>query len=331
MSDQDHLTVEQTTIDLSYLDENEQFDFFSDELCRRYISHDAKIIGDRKDFPARIDSLEIGSSVCALIKAPVYALNRTRKNIAQDSRDDFYLMYMLSGVMEIQSGDRRSRSGPGGILLLDNSAPLSFETFSDSGYRAALSIRLNRDDYSDAADEKVLSNGKLFSQHRLSKLLNISLAQLSASVNSANDLESATLLDVVETLVGLIVRDQSVEVVVLEGENAFQLVDAEISRQLQDNRLSQESVAHHLGLSVGQVERIMMERSTSFSEFVREERLSLAMSRLCDENHSGETVEQVAQACGFSEISNFYQVFKDAFQCTPGEVRRVSERPRQLI
>lgn len=330
MSDQDHLTVEQTTIDLSYLDENEQFDFFSDELCRRYISHDAKIIGDRKDFPARIDSLEMGSSLCALIKAPLYALNRTRKNIAQDYRDDFFLMYMLSGMMEFQSEDRRSRSGPGGILLLDNSVPLSFETKSDSGYRAALSVRLNRDEYSDIASQKALSNENLFSHHRLSKLLNTSLAQLSASVNSANDMESATLLDVVETLVGLIVRDQSVESVALESDSAFQLVDAEISRQLQDNRLSQETVAHHLGLSVGQVEQIMVERSTSFSDFVREERLSLAMGRLCDEKHSGRTIEQVAQACGFNEMSNFYQAFKDAFQRTPGEVRRASVRPRHM-
>lgn len=323
--------IERTKIDLSYLDPGEQFEFFCDELSRRIVHHDSTIIGDRKDFPAEVDVLEVGKSLCITVSSPIHVLERTADHVARSDFRGVFLVVPVSGTMEARCEDRVSHVGPGGILFLDHAKPFSFKSSSDSGFHSSFAVRLNEEDYLEPAEKEALACEKRFSRHRLARLLKTSLAQLSINMKAGvDDIETATLLGVVETLVSLIVHDRSVETMDPAGENAARLVEVEIARQLVDERLSPDSVAHHLGFPADRVEQIMMGRSTSFVDFVREERLSMAMSRLCDETHSGKTIEQIAQSCGFSELTNFYYAFKDAFQCTPAEIRRVSERPRQL-
>lgn len=330
MSNSNQVRIERTKIDLTQLESDEQFEFFCDELSRRYIHQDSRIIGERKDFPARIDGLNIGSSQCVAIKAPVHTLTRSAGHIAKDGLHDVFLVAMFAGTMEAECDDTVVRAEPGGLLFLNNAQPYSFKTSSDDGMHSTFAVRLNRGDYLDQETKDALSCEKRFRQHRLAALLKTSLVHLATNMKSGHDVEAATLLGVVETLIDLIVHDRSAQTIDPESENAAHLIAAEIARQLESDGLSAQSVAHHLGLSSDRVEEIVLNRSTSFGDYVRSERLSLAMSRLCDENYQSKSIEEIARSCGFAEMGSFYRAFKDDFQSTPSEIRRSSEKPSHL-
>lgn len=331
MSKSNKVQIERTKIDLSQLKSSEQFEFFCDELNRRYIHQDSKVIGGRKDFPARIDGMNIGSSQCVAIKAPVHTLERTAEHIAKDDRHDVFLVSMFSGTMEAECDGREMRAGPGGLLFLDNAKPYSFKTSNESGVHSTFAVRLNRGNYLDDDVKDALGCEKRFRRHRLAALLKTSLFHLATNMNGETpDLETATLLGVVETLIDLISHDKSALTIDPESDNAAHLIAAEIARQLENDHLSLESVAHHLGISVERIEEIVLNRSTSFSDYVRGERLSLAMSRLCDEDFQAKTVEEIARSCGFGDMASFYRAFNDDFRSTPSEIRRASEKPPQL-
>lgn len=330
MKERNLLKVERTILDLSHLEAGQQFEYFSDEICRRFGHQASEEIVERADFPARIDAIEVGSSFCASIKAPIHELNRTKRHVEEDDSHSLILNFMLSGVIELERGDERRSLVPSSVTIIDNGRTSSFKSFSDSGYHSSLCIRLNRKGFRDTNALSALFCEKRFKYHRLMPLLKTSLAQIQASMNGVNDLEVATLLGVVETLVSLIVQDKAIEAIDPLNDQAFHLVEAEVLRQLEDDRLGLSSVAHHLGLSGGRIEQIMLGRSTSFTSFVEEERLSLAMGRLCDEAYSKRTIEEIAQGCGFVDLPSFYNAFKTVFQCSPSEIRRAAAKPVQL-
>lgn len=79
MSKNKPLTFEKTNIDLSLLEPEKQYEFFADEVCRKIIQHESRLIDDRKDFPSRFESLEIGQSCCIDITSPIHSIERTKK------------------------------------------------------------------------------------------------------------------------------------------------------------------------------------------------------------------------------------------------------------
>ena len=64
---------------------------------------------------------------------------------------------------------------------------------------------------------------------------------------------------------------------------------------------------------------------TCYSDFLREKRLMLVMDRLQDNAYAHQSIEEIAYACGFGELSSFYRAFKKMFHCTPGDARRDAE------
>ena len=57
----------------------------------------------------------------------------------------------------------------------------------------------------------------------------------------------------------------------------------------------------------------------NLSEYVKEKRLLAVARMLCE---SDESTVSIAQRCGFSDISQFYKLFKAEFGCTPNKYRK---------
>ena len=62
------------------------------------------------------------------------------------------------------------------------------------------------------------------------------------------------------------------------------------------------------------------ELGISFSEYLRQKRVSVAEERLI---HSSQSIQEIAVAAGFGSIATFNRVFKEAKNCTPSRYREI--------
>lgn len=77
--------------------------------------------------------------------------------------------------------------------------------------------------------------------------------------------------------------------------------------------------AEHFGLSQGYLSRYIKSRTGyTFSALLQRLRLKEAAYLLIN---SGLSVEEIVYQVGYTDISNFYRVFKETYQMTPGEFR----------
>lgn len=79
--------------------------------------------------------------------------------------------------------------------------------------------------------------------------------------------------------------------------------------------------AEHFGLSIGYLSRYIKSRTGyTFSALVQKLRLKEAAYLLIN---SGLSVEEIVYRIGYTDLSNFYRVFKETYQMTPGEFRNL--------
>jgi AraC-like DNA-binding protein len=98
-------------------------------------------------------------------------------------------------------------------------------------------------------------------------------------------------------------------------------IQAYISENLATHGLSVQSVAAHYGLSVRYIHMLFEGEGTTFSTFVREQRLLKAHTMLRSPRHVGHSIGSIAFSVGFGNLSHFNRSFRRSFGATPTEVR----------
>lgn len=92
-----------------------------------------------------------------------------------------------------------------------------------------------------------------------------------------------------------------------------------IRRHLADAALTPSLIAGLLGISVRHLHILFEETEQTFSETVTA--LRLAQSRRLLREQSGQTIAEVAFACGFESLATFYRLFNASESMTPGDYR----------
>ena len=98
-----------------------------------------------------------------------------------------------------------------------------------------------------------------------------------------------------------------------------------IAANLHRPDLSPQMIADALAISLRQLHVLFEPTGVSCARTILAMRLRQARSLLAV--RSGETVTQIALACGFHSIATFYRVFHAAYGIAPGDVRAGAERP----
>jgi AraC-like DNA-binding protein len=89
-------------------------------------------------------------------------------------------------------------------------------------------------------------------------------------------------------------------------------------------------VAARHGLSTRYVRMLFEKEGTSFSEFVREERLNRARRLLLSPRNHHRLISEIAYETGFNDLSYFNRSFRSRFDVTPSELRSALKTPEQL-
>jgi AraC-like DNA-binding protein len=98
-------------------------------------------------------------------------------------------------------------------------------------------------------------------------------------------------------------------------------IQAYICENLATQGLSVQSVAAQYGLSLRYIHMLFEGDGTTFSTFVREQRLLQARIMLISPRYAGRSISSIAFAVGFGDLSHFNRSFRGRFGASPTEVR----------
>lgn len=100
----------------------------------------------------------------------------------------------------------------------------------------------------------------------------------------------------------------------------LKVAQRDILECLSDHRLHVDAVARRQGVTARYIQRLFETEGTTFSDFVRNRRLDLALRLLKDRGRAS-TITDIAYDAGFSDISSFNRAFRRRFGATPSEIR----------
>jgi AraC-like DNA-binding protein len=98
-------------------------------------------------------------------------------------------------------------------------------------------------------------------------------------------------------------------------------IKKEISTQAGDGDLSLADISSQFRLTPRYVQMLFERDGTTFTEFLREERLGLAHRMLLTRRFDGLKMSDIAFESGFSDVSYFNRAFRNRYGVTPSCVR----------
>lgn len=101
----------------------------------------------------------------------------------------------------------------------------------------------------------------------------------------------------------------------------LEVMKAEVIDNLGRSSLTIENIAHGNGISVRQAQRLFARSGQTFSEFVLDQRLSLARRLLVAATSRHRKISDIVYACGFGDLSYFNRTFKRRFGATPSDIQ----------
>jgi AraC-like DNA-binding protein len=75
------------------------------------------------------------------------------------------------------------------------------------------------------------------------------------------------------------------------------------------------------------VQTLFEGEGTTFSQFLRGERLARVHRMLRDPRHAGHSISGIAYDAGFGDLSHFNRAFRRRYGATPSEMRAASHEP----
>lgn len=107
----------------------------------------------------------------------------------------------------------------------------------------------------------------------------------------------------------------------------LELIKKDMLDRVWDPALNVNAVASRQGVTPRYVQYLFESDGTTFTEFLRDNRLALAFRRL-DEGATAAGIAQIAFDSGFADLSNFNRAFRRRYGVTPSEVRAEAMRKR---
>lgn len=307
------------------LDDDARFALWRDIYAARHGESDFTREPDGPFF-ARSEFVPVGAAVLTRFDASFRRWARTARQVAADARDDFMIGFNRGGNTGfIQRGREVDGAGaPGAALFFTNSEP--GESYAEgrgvvTGLclpRALLGeLVANPDDQIGT----VLDPGSGAVRH-LERFIDFLLDadELGEDRVLANHVATA-LADLAALALGA--RRDVAELLHIRGLRAarVQAIIAEIRAGYLNPGFAVRDVARRLRLSPRYIQNLLSETGTSFVERVLELRLQQARRMLAEPRCDRLRISEIAEACGFNEVSYFNRCVRRRFGVSPSGLR----------
>ncbi|WP_424628299.1 AraC family transcriptional regulator [Bradyrhizobium sp. SYSU BS000235] len=108
----------------------------------------------------------------------------------------------------------------------------------------------------------------------------------------------------------------------------LQALKADIIANIGNPELSLDAIAVRHNISPRYIRTLFNDEQTSFSDFIREQRLRRAYRMLSNPQLIDRNVSAIALECGFGDLSHFNHSFRRRFGATPSDVRTRAQQER---
>lgn len=289
----------------------------------------ARHVGGLEFRPADRDNIRIdmeammlpgGLTVGRGLYAPMHGA-RTR-GLLQDGREHYLLTIHNEDHEVAVDGGRMVKVSAGDVLLLNEAVcfefwqgkPMSVDVLSlDQRRLASLAPRV-------ALEASYVIPAASASLSLLSGYVEMLRRHPPGSVR-ASEIASRHVYDLAALVLDGFVRGGAERNAGSIAAARLKLVRKDILERLADPGLGIEAVARRQGITPRYVQRLFEAQETTFSDFVRDQRLELAFRMLRERDPASCTITTIAYDAGFFDVTSFNRAFRRRFEATPSEVR----------
>jgi len=245
---------------------------------------------------------------------------RVLRNPELIDNDDLHLLVVAQGAGELHQRGRLASICDGEAVLTDNGSPAIFvmpAQCSTITYRFSRNLLRHRIGHIDDLVARPIQR-----DHQVLRLLTGYAAVLKDQSALATAELRRAVSDHMHDLAALLFGARA-EPRLAEGLRAARLkaMKDDISRRLADGSLSVGEIARSQQISERYIRQLFAEDGTTFTDFVRDSRLSRAHRILTDVTAAHRPINAIAYECGFNDLSYFNRVFRQRYDKTPSEAR----------
>jgi AraC family transcriptional regulator, positive regulator of tynA and feaB len=273
----------------------------------------------------RLQLFELGPGVHLLRNTGTgVTIVRGPKEIRQAAPEKLAICLQGSGIGQLDCDSGQYLKGPGELCLVDTTRPYSYRQSGSSDHKVVLVnqdlFTVPIDDIRRAAHSLAASPLYALVQQHFAILCDDSLdlpPDAAARLGrAAAQLTAALVLTAISEAHGRAALDDSL----------LLRITLYIDDHLADPGLSAEQIAAAHSISLRQLYRVWAraDHGVPLAEWTLRRRLERARAQLTDRAPAELTIAAIARGNGFANASHFSRQFRQAFEMTPREWRRVS-------
>ena len=291
-----------------------------EEIARAVLNLDIEPLGG-VPFQATVEQCLDGPGVRIVRWRHTPAVTLRDAGMAKRGEASYSFVIPVSGLLDIRHLGRQVRLRPGEGLLLHNCEPGYISSAKTCDFIAVL-----LDEHSLDHRASLRSLGHVV--RRTNKALDLLKRYIHCLGPRSDRLPPALSLAAsrhVAELAALALQEgqSDVDAGAVGNANDVRLSIALqfIAENYRNTDLDEHLVAAQQGVSVRQLQRVFEQGGLRFSRIVAERRLAAARDALTDPSQANRRIADIALASGFSDISHFNRLFRQAYDASPSALR----------
>ncbi len=283
---------------------------------------------ERENFYGEVSQCTIGDMQVSRMRCGRHVLRRTARHIALQHDNSLIFAMPVVGSFTYEQLGRTGTVGRQQALIFDTNEPYSYEV---SRAYENICFRIDRNafatrlpDLEDVCGRPLTldQTSAWFLRTTLSRMLEEAMTsdRRSREVLAGNIAGYVLDLALEATLHSYLAPTGG------SGERyrhtQLRRITGYIMRNLDDPDLTPDSVAEANGISTSYLYKLFKPTGLSVGKWITHRRLELCRARLSDPQYQDQSITQIAFDLGFNNLSHFSTRFRQAFACSPRELRR---------
>jgi AraC-like DNA-binding protein len=296
--------------------------YWVDMICQTYVELECDVRAGAP-FEGSIVSHSLPGLDMSVVRSRAQRVMRTPSVISRASHDYFIVSLQTKGRGVISQDGRDAAMSPGDFAIYDSTRPYTL-SFGEDFEEIVLKLRGDQLRSLVRGTENLTAttvSGRTGAGHLMASICHTLRDEVDTlSMSSSAAIASA----VVNVLVGGLQSLPACHKVDPTSLNAYHLgrIKRCIDDRLRDPTLKIESVAGHLGMSVGHLHRLFKDEPLSPAQYLLSRRLEACERELLDPRRARASVAEIAFSWGFNDAAHFSRTFREHFNCSPREWRR---------
>lgn len=256
-------------------------------------------------------------------QSPPIRYRRTARHIRLDQADSYLLVLPAAGTVTIGRGADEVRLDTDSAILMTMTKPFVVTHSADA---RPLVLTIARQEIDRRLNGRTDTTAPLDLSTGLGNVLGTLLGSALEQREHLSVPQFDAVFDRLHELLCVLMSGTSPAARGQLGE-----IEAAVRRYVSEHAaatdLNGEAIARALGWSVRQIQLALQQSETTPRDLIREERLTLARTRLTSAAYRHTSIAELAHQSGFGSPGTFSTMFRHRFGITPRELRRTHADP----